>query len=639
VTAFPAGRVRDLEQAKRLERGLIRVRWFGFVLGVYLVSQSNAGPPPKATHTVFVLGYGIMAALAVGNAIIWLACKRAGDPESLARVGLAAFLFDGLIVFSLAWIYSYDPKGSTWVVVYILPLEGALRYQLGGALASVAMTLANEVAREAFMATRFPDYPFLVANVVFRVGIQFIVALVAGLMSRSLAREAARAADEARRAEQVARREATARRELAAFNTAILTGVAAEDLDSSIRLMAAAIGRDLGYETLSILLREDDHLEVKGMYGMPFFEGVVPIGEGVTGTVAATGRSLIVPDVDAFSGYIVADPDMRSEMAAPMRIGDDVIGVLDVESRQLDAFDQAALDLLVRLADQIALVAHSNRLLSQQAETVRRLQELDQMKSDFVAITSHELRTPITAIRGFVKTLERNMDRLAPEQVTSFMAIIDRQSRRLAHLVEDLLFVSKIESGTIRLSIERVELAHFLRESAESAGPEAKSRVEVRAEPPGVWVPIDPQRVEQILRNLVDNALKFSPSETPVELEGRAFDEVVEFSVTDHGRGIRAEDLPLIFDRFHQAGEVLTREREGAGLGLYIAKRLTEGMGGTIEVSSADGHGSTFTVRVPVVATPAEPEIAADGEESRRRTIEPAALTPSARLEQPSEGA
>ena len=329
----------------------------------------------------------------------------------------------------------------------------------------------------------------------------------------------------------------------------------------------------------------------------------------------------------------MADPDMRSEMAAPMRIGDDVIGVLDVESRQLDAFDQAALDLLVRLADQIALVAHSNRLLSQQAETVRRLQELDQMKSDFVAITSHELRTPITAIRGFVKTLERNMDRLAPEQVTSFMAIIDRQSRRLAHLVEDLLFVS------IRLSIERVELAHFLRESAESAGPEAKSRVEVRAEPPGVWVPIDPQRVEQILRNLVDNALKFSPSETPVELEGRAFDEVVEFSVTDHGRGIRAEDLPLIFDRFHQAGEVLTREREGAGLGLYIAKRLTEGMGGTIEVSSADGHGSTFTVRVPVVATPAEPEIAADGEESRRRTIEPAALTPSARLEQPSEGA
>jgi signal transduction histidine kinase len=370
------------------------------------------------------------------------------------------------------------------------------------------------------------------------------------------------------------------------------------------------------------------------MYGMPFFEGVVPIGEGVTGTVAAAGRPLIVPDVSAFAGYIVADPEMRSEMAAPMRIGDDLIGVLDVESRRLDAFDQSDLDVLVRLADQIALVAHSNRLLSQQAETVRRLQELDQMKSDFVAITSHELRTPITAIRGFVRTLERNMDRLSAEQVTSFMGIIDRQSRRLAHLVEDLLFVSKIEAGTIRLLIEHVELGHFLRESAESAGPEAKSRVEVRAEPAGATVSIDPQRVEQILRNLVDNALKFSPPEMPVLLEGRVLDDVVEFIVTDHGRGITAEDLPRIFDRFHQAGEVLTREREGAGLGLYIAKRLTEGMGGTIDVSTVAGGGSAFKVRVPLAAAGAtEPTV----EEAPERSGEPAAVTPSAGIERPAE--
>jgi signal transduction histidine kinase len=606
----------DLDQARRLERGLIRVRSFGALLGLYLVSQTNTGPRPYASHLIVGLAYALMGFLALGNAVIWLATRRAGTVEGMRRIGLVAFALDAIVLFALGWAFSYDPKGSTWVVIYILPLEGALRYRLAGAMAGVAMTLVNETAREIYLAARFAGYPFLVANVAFRVGIQAIIAAVAGFMARSLARQAGRAEEEARRAEAVARRETSARRELAAFNTAILTGVAAEDLDRSIRLMAEAIGRDLGFEAFTILLREDDHLVVKGMSGMPFYEDRIPIGKGVTGTAAASGRALIVPDVSAFAGYIEVDPDMRSEMAAPMRIGEEVIGVLDVESRTPDAFDQVSLDVLVRLADQIALVAHSNRLLSQQTETVRRLRELDQMKSDFVAITSHELRTPITAIRGFISTLLRNRERLAPEQIASFMTIIDRQSGRLAQLVEDLLFVSKIEAGAIRLSIRQVDLGEFLRESVELIGPDAKVRVRILAPPEDAPVAIDPQRVDQILRNLLDNALKFSAPETPVTLEGRIDGDVVSFAVTDSGHGILPEDLPSIFDRFHQVGEVLTREREGAGLGLYITKRLVEAMDGTIEVSSEPGRGSTFTVRVPNDGVDPDGEGEAKGEVS-----------------------
>jgi signal transduction histidine kinase len=590
---------RDFDQARRLENGLIRVRSFAVLLGFYLVSQTNTGPRPYATDLILGLGYGLMGLLAVGNAIFWLATRRATSVDALRKVGLVAFGLDALVLFALAWVFSYDPKGTTWVVTYILPLEGAIRYRLRGALVSVALTLVSEAAREVYLAVRFAGYPFLVSSVVFRVGIQGIIAAVAGFMARSMAWQAGRAEEETRRAEAVARRETSARRELAAFNTAILTGVAAEDLDPSIRLMAEAIGRDLGFEAFTILLREGDHLAVKGMSGMPFYDGLIAVGHGVTGTVAASGRALIVPDVSAFPGYIEVDPDMRSEMAAPMRIGEEVIGVLDVESRSRDAFDQASLDVLVRLADQIALVAHSNRLLSQQAETVRRLQELDQMKSDFVAITSHELRTPITAIRGFISTLLRNRERLAPDQIESFMMIIDRQSARLAQLVEDLLFVSKIEAGAIRLSIQQVDLGQFLRESVESIGPDAKTRVEILDPPEDAPVAIDPQRVAQILRNLLDNALKFSPPETPVTLQGWIDGDVVTFAVTDRGNGILPEDLSSIFDRFHQVGEVLTREREGAGLGLYITKRLVEAMEGSIEVRSEPGRGSTFTVLVP----------------------------------------
>ena len=626
-----ARQTKNLEQARRLELGLVRVRWFAVFLGFYLVSQTNLGAPPRASHAVVAAAYSIVGALAAGNVLIWIAATRLSSLLAMRRLGLAAFLFDAALIFGAAWIYSYDPKGSTWVVIYILPLEGALRYQLEGAIGSVVLTLANELAREAYLADRFSHpviaggafidrYPFLISNVAFRVGVQGIIALVGGFMARSLAREAEKAEAQARRSDEAARREAAARRELAAFNTAILTGVAAEDLDSSLRLMADAIGRDLGYESFSILLREGDELAVKGMYGMPFYEERIPLGRGVTGTVAATRQGITVPDVSAFPGYIAVDPDMRSEMAAPMKIGDEVIGVLDVESRAPAAFDEGTLDLLTRLADQIALVAHANRLLSQQKETVKRLRELDQMKSDFVAITSHELRTPITAIRGFIKTLIRSRRRFTDEQVMTFMQIIDRQSSRLARLVEDLLFVARIEAGTVRLAREEIDVQRFLKEVVDSQTLEGRSRVWLDVRPEAGTALIDPQRVEQVIRNLIDNALKFSPQDSQVFLEAANDDGTLRVSVTDRGIGISEAELPFIFERFHQAGEVLTREAEGAGLGLYISKRLVEAMGGTIEVRSTPGEGSTFTVTLPPLEAPAAP---APEEKAEAAEVEP----------------
>jgi signal transduction histidine kinase len=600
---------KELEQARRLERGLIRVRWFAVALGFYLVANSNTGFPPYASHTVLVLAYTIMSTLALGNVAITIATRRTQTLEGFRRLGLAAFVFDAMTIFATAWVYSYDPRGSTWVVVYILPLEGALRYQLGGALAVVAFTWINEIAREAYLAARFdhpdplqfiPKWTFQVSNIAFRVGLQAIIAAVAGFMARSLARQRDKAAAQAARSEEVARRETAARRELAAFNTAVLTGVAAQDLDSSIQLMAGAIGRDLGYESLTIMLREGDHLIVKGMYGMPFYDQPIPVGEGVTGTVAATGRALIVPDVTAFSSYIQADPEMRSEMAAPMKIGEELVGVVDVESRTPNAFHEAALDVLTRLADQIALVAHSNRLLSQQRETMSRLQELDQMKSDFIAITSHELRTPITAIRGFVKTLLRNRDRLSGEQIVSFMNIIDRQSERLARLVEDLLFVSRIEAGAIRVQMEEVNFGDFMKDVVDALTPQGRSRVWLDVDRAVPRVVIDPHRTEQILRNLIENALKFSPPDSQVFLTGKVEDGVIRISVADQGIGITKDEIPRIFERFHQAGEVMTREAEGAGLGLYITKRLVEAMDGEISVESKPGEGTTFRITLPL---------------------------------------
>ncbi|HJP66846.1 MAG TPA: histidine kinase dimerization/phospho-acceptor domain-containing protein, partial [Actinomycetota bacterium] len=443
----------ELEQAKRLERGLSLVRWVGVILGVYLISQTNTGSPPYGGFTVVAAGEALMAALAVWNLVVWLLTDRLRSVEGMRRLGLATFCVDMAVVFGIAWLNSYDPKGAVWVVVYILPLEGAVRYRLTGALVTVGATFLSELGRELYLAHRFDSYPFLIANVILRVGIQAIVALVGGFMARSLAREAENAAEQARRFQEAARRESLARRELAAFNTAILTGMAVEDLDTAIQLMTGAIGRDLGFETFSILLREGNDLVVKGAFGMPSLADPIPLGQGVTGSVAANGRALLVPDVTEFPSYIPGDPRVRAEMAAPLRIGEEVIGVVDVQGRSESAFDDAALGLLTRLADQIALLIHSSRLHAQQKETLERLRELDQMKSDFVAIASHELRTPLTAIHGYVTTLARRFDALDAQEVRRFLDTISRQSERMARLVEDLLLVSRIEAGTVRIHL------------------------------------------------------------------------------------------------------------------------------------------------------------------------------------------
>lgn len=615
----------QVEGARRLEGALVRVRWFGVLLGAYLTSQSERLGPPLPSRTTVLLAWGVVALLALGNLAVWMGTRKVRSLPGLRRLGLSAFALDAVVIFAATWIYSYNPHDTTWVVTYVLPLEGAIRYQLGGALATVGLTLVSETAREAYLAARFdvpqpelflPAWDFEPANVAFRVGLQAIIAAVAGFMARSLARQRDRAEEEARQHREIARREMSARRELAAFNTAILTGVAAEDLDTSTQLMAGAIGRDLGFEAFAIYLLEDDRLVPRGTYGTPAPPGPIRVGQGVAGRAAQTGRPLLVPDLPA-----QAHPELRSEMAAPMRVGEEVIGVVAVGSHAPGAFDEDALDRLVRLADQIALVVQSNRLLSQQRETMRRLQELDQMKSDFVAITSHELRTPITAIRGFVKTLLRAYDRLTPEQVRSFMAIIDRQSERLARLVEDLLHVARIEAGAIRLAPEEVDLRPLLRELVDSLGIERRGRVwfEVDGDRTRVWV--DPHRVEQVLRNLLENALKFSPQDAQVTLRARVEDGQVEFAVSDRGPGIPPEELDAIFERFHQAGRAMTRPAEGAGLGLYITKRLVEAMGGEISVESVVGEGSTFRVRLPagpsdgVEGTPsAAGEVAAAGD-------------------------
>ncbi len=588
---------RDLAQARRLERGIAGLRWIVVAFGV---AQTAFALRDQAVNPDYVLPleFVLVAVLAIGNVLLSTAVERASRVRQLRWVGIFGLALDVLVITGLIWTSGASPADPVWVIAYVLPLEGAIRYGLGGALVPVVVVLVSEVMREQYLVDRFPGHRYMASAVAFRVGIGFVVAIVAGLMARSLEREAEKARERAAVAEEAAAREAQARRQVAAFHAAILAGVAEDGVDAGVRSMVQAVGRDLECEAFAVLLVEEDEggettIVATGVHGDP---GYTPgrrfaAGEGRLGQAVTDGRPAVFDD--------------PAEAVIPLRAEGSLIGLLHERSSTPGAIDRERLLLMGRLSDQIGLVVQAARLRARQEETLQRLRELDEMKSDFVAITSHELRTPLAAIRGFINTLRRRLDELSGAETREFLEIVDQQTDRLIRLVEDLLVVSRIEAGKITFHPEPVEPGPFLERIVTGMG-EHRSRIEIRTHEglPGAML-VDPQRLAQILTNLLQNAVKFSPPETTVTLDVEAARNGMVFTVADHGPGIAADERQRVFERFHQTDSAATRRSEGAGLGLYITKQLVEAMGGSIDLRSELGVGSTFRVTLP--ATPVAP--------------------------------
>jgi hypothetical protein len=226
---------RDLEQTRRLELQLARLRWAGAGFAAVLAiveAMRDAGARPLAGPFAGALAVAVV----VGNALIVVGAHRATTPPQVRALGVLAFSLDTVAALGLVWVTARAPADPAWVLACLLPLEGAVRYGVAGALAPIPLIVASEVAREAWLDSSFVLYRFQPTAVAFRVGMAAVIAIVAGLFASSMRREAERARertrlaeDEALRAEAAARRESEARRDLVAFHTAILAGVAAAD--------------------------------------------------------------------------------------------------------------------------------------------------------------------------------------------------------------------------------------------------------------------------------------------------------------------------------------------------------------------------------------------------------------------------
>lgn len=230
-----------------------------------------------------------------------------------------------------------------------------------------------------------------------------------------------------------------------------------------------------------------------------------------------------------------------------------------------------------------------------------RRKEVEQLQHDFVSIVSHELRGPLTAIKGFVRTLLLKSDRLPPDAQMQFLATIDEQADRLNQLVEDLLNVSRIDTRRLKLSIEEVDVPGRIEKLVgQFRGKWGDREIILEADPSLPLIRGDASKLDEVFINLIDNAVKYSPNGGSVKVAMHLAEDHVEVSVEDSGIGIGPEDAARLFEKFHRIATPETRDIGGTGLGLYIVKNLVEAHGGVIFVTSARGVGSTFTFTLPI---------------------------------------
>jgi signal transduction histidine kinase len=254
----------------------------------------------------------------------------------------------------------------------------------------------------------------------------------------------------------------------------------------------------------------------------------------------------------------------------------------------------------VRMTERLARAEAetAQRLLTEQNE---RLREADRLKDEFVALVSHDLRTPLTSIMGY---LELAREEPQTPELERYLEVVGRNAERLLRQVNDLLFVAQLQAGRLALEPEDVELDDIVRDAVALLQPRADAKsieltTSVEHVPP---VHVDRGRIQQVLDNLVANALKFTPDAGTVHVSLRRDGDVVRLEVTDTGIGIGAEDQKKLFSRFFRAQSAVQRQLPGTGLGLYISRVVAEAHQGALSVDSTLGRGSTFRLELPLVA-------------------------------------
>ena len=344
----------------------------------------------------------------------------------------------------------------------------------------------------------------------------------------------------------------------------------------------------------------DDDL-VRAIRRLPVRKGNTVVGQCVAQRDAAQ-----IPDLAAEPGYPLHAAMMRAGIRAllgvPLLREGEVIGALIVRRKRVGPFADDTVELIKSFAAQSALAVHNARLFHEIEQKSRQLEAASRHKSEFLANMSHELRTPMNAILGFTELIRDGVYGEVSPKITAMLERIQANGRHLLGLINDVLDLSKIEAGQLKLEAADYALRDVVQTvQATTESLAAAKKLKLRIELPDVLPPArgDERRIAQVLLNLVGNAIKFTEAgEVSVSV---ALDETTfEIAVTDTGSGIPVDQQQKIFEEFHQVDSSSTRHKGGTGLGLAISKRIVELHGGRIWVESEPGRGSSFRFVIPI---------------------------------------
>jgi signal transduction histidine kinase len=275
--------------------------------------------------------------------------------------------------------------------------------------------------------------------------------------------------------------------------------------------------------------------------------------------------------------------------------------MLSLVRREPDAFSTEEVELAELLGRLVGSAVQNIRAYEAERKTVEELRRLSALRADFVSLVSHELRTPMAAVIGAARTLQQRWRELSPEHRESFLELIAGETSRLAELIGDVLDTSRIEAGTFSFRFSDVDVGQLVRDTVATAQlGQDEVRVLADVHEPLPRVRGDSERLRQVLTNLIDNAIKYAPAGSDVDVRAYAQNGRLRVDVRDRGPGIPKDQQRLIFEKFGRVAGLGATRPPGTGLGLFIARSIAEAHGGALDVYSAPAQGSTFTLELPL---------------------------------------
>jgi len=591
----------ELRRLRETERWLAWIRLAGVPFAAFQVAISTDYP-----HDYERWAWVTTGIFAAGTAILlWLSRREWSRPRQLA-LGFFALSFDFAVVSAYILLYSFE-QGSPIRQIMFLPLvEAALRWGLTGALvlvlASVPVMAVFEWLRERQVAPR----SYHLNYVTLQIGIEVLTALIVGWLVVRLRRQTGVAESRAGEAERL--RDELGRRAdvLEAANRCARALSSSLELEQAFDAFIREVRGLIPFDRMAIVLGENESAQVMAVAGAGA-DDVLPPGSArpIQGSlleeVLRTGQAVYRRDMvgaDYPEEEEFLELGLRCRLGTPLLLGTRAVGMLALVRREPEAFSSEEIELASLLGRLVASAVQNIRAYEAERKTVEELRRLSALRADFVSLVSHELRTPMAAVIGAARTLQQRWRELMPDQRESFLELIAGETGRLATLIADVLDTSRIEAGTFSFRFGDVDLGELVRDSvatAELATDEVTVRADVREPLPSVRG--DAERLRQVLTNLIDNAIKYSPVGDEVEVRAYREDGHVRIDVRDRGPGIAREDQRLIFEKF---GRVASgNDRPGTGLGLFIARSIAEAHGGTLDVTSAPEQGATFTLALP----------------------------------------